>query len=278
MRPRALIAVLILTGAPPVMMDARAGTLSGSLWLGASGLQSRLTENGEALELRAEHGGLLGNLFSGIGRGTLLLRAHRTGDSFSGTAYVFASGGCVFPYPVTGTIEKAVISWRGPEPKQRVPNSCRVTRTEFVTTAIRLKWTPPTPAPPAQVWVPPPPVVKVSPPARTAPEPSDFPESIIVAIRVALALIVVIAIPLAAFALRWAYLSLAAILTDARLALAEKRSRLAAVPPAPSRNATGLSSAEIENMLAAGFPDIEPELRASLARVLAAAIKDKNGA
>jgi hypothetical protein len=86
-----------------------------------------------------------------------------------------------------------------------------------------------------------------------------------------------IAIPLATFALRWGYLRLAAILADARLALAEKRSRLAAVPAAPSRTATGLSAAEIENMLAGGFPDIEPELRASLARVLAAAIKDKNG-
>lgn len=92
----------------------------------------------------------------------------------------------------------------------------------------------------------------------------------------ALGSILVILAAFGGFLLRLIYLKSMAILADARLALAEKRSQLATVPAPSSHNAPSLSASEIDNLLAAGFPEIAPDLRAALARAVAAAIKDKN--
>ena len=94
---------------------------------------------------------------------------------------------------------------------------------------------------------------------------------------VALGIGLVILAGLAGFLLRLIYLRSRGLLADARLSLVEKESQIATVPPAPRNGAAAVSAYEIENMLASGFPEIAPELRASLARALVAAVKDKRG-
>ncbi len=101
----------------------------------------------------------------------------------------------------------------------------------------------------------------------------EFPSSIPMLLLVATATL--IALALAAFIIRLSYLKLMAILADARVALEEKRSNLASAAPASSSTGA-LTISEIEDMLAAGFPEIERELRSALARAIAAAAKDKS--
>jgi hypothetical protein len=94
---------------------------------------------------------------------------------------------------------------------------------------------------------------------------------------VALGVGLVILVALAGFLLRLIYLRSRALLADARLSLAEKNSLIATVPAPPRNGAAAVSTSEIENMLASGFPEIAPELRAALARAMVAAVKDKRG-
>lgn len=94
---------------------------------------------------------------------------------------------------------------------------------------------------------------------------------------VALGAALVITAGVAGFLLRLIYLKSRAILADAKLVLAEKRSQIATLPAPPGNSGASLSAPEIENLLAAGFPEIAPEVRAPLARAIVAAVKDKRG-
>jgi hypothetical protein len=271
MRPPALVVSFLLAGAPTLVMATEP---AGSLWVGTSGLQARLTDDGQGnVVLRAEHGGLFGDLFSGISSGTVLLRGRRVGDELVGENYVFSRDGCVFSYHVRGRwLDKDTrIIWSGDQPKDKSRSSCNVTRTEHVTTVLSLKWAPSPPTPPRPVV----PVAKQQSAPRPAPASphQSFEFSLPVPTIAIVAVGVLVAAPVAVFALRLVYLKAMAILADAQLSLAEKRSQMAAVFPV-AEGAT-LSASEIADLLEAGFPEIDVDLREAITRTIAAAIKDK---
>lgn len=330
---RVLTVAFLLAASPQAAVAAE----HASLWVGDSGLQAKLTQDGNDYVLRAAHNGLFGDLFSGIARGTVLLRAHRHGEALSGTAYVF-SPGCTHPYDVRGSWQDngTRIVWSGQEPKDKHPGTCRVTTTALTTTSVRLKSVPP---PSVPVPPPPPMVAQASPPHSAITAPSHVGTTVVIAIAAASV------IAFTGFLLRLAYLhnlranrlptrplpaaprepasafssslpsssgklfgsrtdiikadsefvrqhvqwllqrtaqsNAAADLIQSRLRLVEMLSQLATVPalmnhadPNTAPSSFTLSLAEIEQMIAS-MPEVAPELRGALLRLLAARLKEK---
>jgi hypothetical protein len=259
------------------------------LWAAANGLVTRLTCNGHDYVLRSHAAPLVARLMGNpTTPGTVLLRARRYGDALEGTAYFFAANGnCVFPYPVIGRFEPRRISWHGNAPIAADLTSCRVLRTTFTISTVTLISSPVERSAPS--------MNSVSSVRQTIgqwrdntlaaiadyisaaiPDPPKLPDlefSPSLPMLVALGMGSLIALALCAFVLSFITLRLMAVLADARVALAERRSQLASV--APSRRA-GLSADEIERILDAAFPDIAEGQRVALARTIAAAIRDKD--
>ncbi len=96
-----------------------------------------------------------------------------------------------------------------------------------------------------------------------------------IATNIVLATLLIMLVVFGRFLLHLIYLKSRAVLADARLILAEKHSQLASVPDPALHNGPALSAAELDNIIAAGFPEVGLELRAALTRTIVAAIKDK---
>jgi hypothetical protein len=274
MRPLALsLLAMLIPVPPPVLADER----EGSLWVGGSGLCARLSYDGsDQYVLRADHCDLFGDLFSTVRKGTVLLRAARLGDDLAGTAYVFSSG-CTFSYQVRGgwKDDGRRLEWSGQEPKDRAPNTCRVTRTQWTTTTLRIKSAPPAPAQPKPP-PPPGPVAKPTLPPQPVIPPPTAPVhvSLTLPTMITIAVSGIIAAPVVLFLLRLAYLKSLAVLADIRLTLAEKRAQIAAVLPASRKDEPSLTLSEITELLE--VMNLDANVRTSILRIVAARIEEKS--
>jgi hypothetical protein len=267
--------------------------------------------------------------------GMLLLRMRMSGEnSFIGSAFVLGTADCRIPYSVQGTLSSSTLDWWGYEPKD-ADRACRVTRTAYTHTSLRLVWSPPPPSP-------------SRPQSAKTPEGST-PFTLARFAKLISPLIVIIAIVTAStigvVLLRFGYLhrlrgnrllprplppaprepasvfssslpsssgkilgnrqaivtsdaafvaahtewlrrraeqaDAAGELVDARLRFAEKLAHLATVPalmntsdPHATPTSFSLSLAEIEQMIAA-MPEVTPELRGAVLRLLHARLKEK---
>jgi hypothetical protein len=272
------LSLLALIAASP---SAKAAIeLDGALWVGASGLHVVSQQSGAGYIFKSDVASLWRRLVGSAPEiGTPMLRMHMTSDTgFAGIAYTFSTPNprdCIFPYEVRGQVQTDSVSWSGYEPVDRAPGTCQVTRTTFTTHTLRLVAKPPSPA--VQPSAPKPEVVvtnDLSPRIpKTLSEPRiDWPPS--TATIVVGSIIAITSLMALAFLAPLVWFKAQSVLTDARIASAEKRAKLLAVLPHTQRLGPELSVSEIQQVLDV-MPDISEAAKADLLALLNARAGEK---